>query len=72
MENIRFALRKIAERKAFFDSDYEEDVNNIIEEWNKLVPVASKSGISHDEMVSIWEGVEWGEYLDHYNNDYED
>ena len=69
MADIRNRLEKIAEQKAFYNPDYEYEAKNIIDEWNKLVPAAEKSGISHEEIKDIWDVVEWGEYLDVYDDD---
>lgn len=36
------------------DGDYYDEIQEIIDEWNSLVPVAQELGISHSDMKQIW------------------
>lgn len=63
MTEILKALEECAERKAFLTLEHEEEANQVFNDWNNLVPKAEKVGITHKEMVKIWNNTEWGEKL---------
>ncbi len=49
-------LKNLAWQKSQYEPEYVGELDEIIDEWNDLVPVAEKLGISHAEMRSIWNG----------------
>ena len=49
-------LRNLAWQKNQYEPEYLDELDEIYDKWNELVPVAEKLGISHKEMKAIWKG----------------
>lgn len=58
---IRSKLEETASKKIFFDK-YDEEAEEIFEEWNNLVTEAENVGMTHTEISEIWEANTWGSF----------
>ena len=53
-EEMRFRLQHLASLKSQYTADDKEEFQMIMDQWNSLVPVAEKLGVTHAEMNEIW------------------
>ena len=58
---IKNKFEEIASKKVFLEM-YEEEAEEIFDEWNNLIPEAEKSGMTHSEISEIWETTKWGSF----------